>query len=48
MENKKGSHEMTDKQFKNHLRELLALAKKCENLEEFIKSLEESIKNYNK
>ncbi len=37
---------MTDKQFLNHLCELLELAKRSENLQEFIKTLEKLIAEY--
>lgn len=41
-----GSEGMTDKQFLHHLKELLALAKRSNNLDEFIAELEKLIATY--
>ena len=38
---------MTDKQYLDHLRELLDTAKSCSTLQEFIKKLEARISSYN-
>lgn len=41
-----GGEGMTDRQFVHHLRELLAIAKSCKDLQEFIHKLEELISSY--
>ena len=38
---------MTDKQFLNHLVEILTIAEKSKSLEEFKKALQEMISSYN-
>ncbi len=45
---RKGGENMTDRQFLHHLRELLAVAKACKTLEEFIEKLEEMISSYDR
>ena len=46
LEEHEGGEGMTDKQFVNHLRDLLDIARACKNLEEFIAKLEEKISSY--
>ena len=46
MESGKGFEGMTDKQFLNHLREIMKIAEQSANLEEFKKALAELIENY--
>ena len=48
MESGKGFEGMTDKQFLNHLREIMKIAEQSANLEEFKKALAELIENYSK
>ena len=39
-------HGMTDKQFLNHLNEILAIAEKSKDLDEFVKELKQRIDEY--
>ena len=38
---------MTDRQFLNHLEEILEIAKSCQDIKELIKKLESLIEKYN-
>ena len=42
----KGGDGMTDRQFVDHLRDLLLIAKSCSDLEDFIAKLKEKISSF--
>lgn len=44
----KGGDGMTDRQFVNHLRDLLLIAKSCADLEEFTQKLDQMISSFDR